>query len=295
MAIIQTEVQEDPDYYDIWDSAGARGYLKSGGGGFVYEDYIFSKMKSLGLTPPGFAPAGSSNLLPDLKIRVASPGKSVYTSRGQFNTSAFSNTITQIGKVEIKLNASADFGQSGLKWSPGKNWYLDGAGTIEAIAMRNLLTRLQVAQKVNAQWGKYGPPRKFSAAKTGRDMSPADYQYDIQYFKDVIMSGSNAPQTSTLFTYYGSKGTHYIQIGGGLGLYYMSSDPLNLKKIGVKKFNGTLKLRIRRKPGGSGSEPWNYRFSTALLVDRKPSQSGFDLEQSSEDIMLALDPFGLFR
>lgn len=287
MAVVQSEVQGDPDYYDLWESAGSGGYLKSGGGGFIYEDYLFSSLKELGLVPPGFAPAGSSNLLPDLKIRVAGVGQKKYSS----------SIVKQIGKVEIKLNTAADFGQSGLKWAPGKNWYLAGASTTEAIEMRNLLSRLQVAQKVNAEWAKYGPPKKFTAKKTGRDMLSVDYQYDIQNFKDVIMSGSNAPQTSTLFSYYGSKGTHYIQIGG-YGLYYMSSDPLQLQKIGVKKFDGTLKLRVRRKPGGSSTEPWNYRFSTALLIDKNPSKSGFSLdsrEEGGEQIQLALDPFGVYR
>jgi len=287
MAVTVNEVQGDPDYYDLWESAGAGGYLKSGGGGFIYEDYLFSSLKELGLVPPGFAPAGSSNLLPDLKIRVAGVGQTKYTS----------GISKKEGKVEVKLNTAADFGQSGLKWSSGRNWHLSGASTTEAIEMRNLLTRLQVAEKVNLEWGKYGPPKKFTASKTGRDMLPADYQYDIQNFKDVIMSGANAPQVSTLFSYYGSKGTYYIQIGG-LGLYYMSSDPLNLQRIGVKLFNGTLKLRIRRKPGGSRTEPWNYRFSTALLIDRSPTKSGFSLdsrEEGAEQIQLALDPFGLFR
>jgi hypothetical protein len=295
MAIIQGEVQGDSDYYDIWDSAGAKGFLKSGGGGFAYEDYMFTRMKSLGLVPPGFAPAGSSNLLPDLKIRVAGPGKSTLDSRGRFNASGFASTRTQEGKVEIKLNTSADFGQSGLKWSVGRKWYLDGAGSPEAVEMRNLLNQLRVAEKVNAAWGKYGPPKKFTAAKTGRDMLQADYESDIRLFKDVIMNGADAPQTSILFNYYGSKGTHYIQIGGGYGLYYMNSDPLDLKKVGVKKFDGTLKLRVRRKPGGSSTEPWNYRFSTALLIDNNPTRSGFDLEQSAEDIQISLDPFGMFR
>jgi len=76
-------------------------------------------------------------------------------------------------------------------------------------------------------------------------------------------------------------------------LYYMQSDPANLKKHGVKRFDGTLKLRIRRKAGGSSGEPWNYRFSTALLIDSPPSVSGFSFDQASEDILRALDPMGV--
>lgn len=296
MAIVEGQVQEDPDYYDVWDSAGAKGYLKSGGGGFVYEDYLFTSLKKLGLVPPGFAPAGSSNLLPDLKIRVAGPGKSALDSRGRFNASAFANVRTQEVKIEIKLDRNADFGQSGLKWDVGRKWYLDGAGSVEAQEMRNLLSQLRVAEKVNSAWGQYGPPKKFTATKTGRDMLQANYESDIRFFRDVIMNGSDAPQTSTLFRYYGAKGTNYLQIGG-FGLYYMNSDPANLKKVGVKQFDGTLKLRIRRKPGGSRTEPWNYRFSTALLIDKNPTRSGFSLdsrEEGGEQIQRALDPFGMF-
>jgi hypothetical protein len=284
MAKIVTESSGDPDYYDIWESAGARGYFKSGGGGFLYEDYLYSKCKDLGLIPPGFAPAGSANDLPDLKLRVAGVGQKTYTKGIQ----------PQVAKIEIKLNTEADFGQSGLKWAPGRNWYLDGQNSPEGLQMRTLLNRMGVPSKVNAAWGEYGPPKKFTAAKTGRDMNKKDYEYDIQSFKDVMLTGAEAPNVTTLFQYYGSKQTNYIQIGGGYGLYYMGSDPLNLKTVGVKAFDGTLKLRIRRKPGGSRTEPWNYRFSTALLIDKKPRQSSFDLEQSGEDLLYYLDKFGVF-
>lgn len=282
--IKEYEVSGDPDYYDLWESGGSRGYFKSGGGGFLYEDYLYVKCKELGLVPPGFAPAGSANDLPDLKLRVAGVGKKQYVK----------GIRPEIAKIEIKLNTEADFGQSGLKWASGRNWYLDGQNSQEGLMMRNLLNRMGVPQKVNAAWGKYGPPRKFSVKNIGKDMLKKDYEYDIQNFKDVILTGSEAPNVTTLFQYYGSKQTHYIQIGGGYGLYYMSSDPLNLKTIGVQKFDGTLKLRIRRKPGGSRTEPWNYRFSTALLIDKKPKKSKFDLEQSGEDLVQFLDPFGIF-
>jgi hypothetical protein len=106
-----------------------------------------------------------------------------------------------------------------------------------------------------------------------------------------MLTGSDAPKIETLFRYYGTKKTYYIQIGGK-GLFFMQNDPANLKSIGVKKFDGTLKLRIRRKAGGSINEKWNYRFSTALLIDKSPSNSGFSLDssQSEEDLLYYLDP-----
>ena len=154
---------------------------------------------------------------------------------------------------------------------------------------------MKVPEIVQKEWGQFGVPKKFSAPKGGtRQMAPRDYMYDREHFKDIMLTGPDAPKVQTLFRYYGTKQTHYIQIGGK-GLYYMSQDPANLQKIGVKKFDGTLKLRIRRKPGGSSSEPWNYRFSTALMVDKKPSNSGFSLDssQAEEDLLYFLDPNGL--
>ena len=66
----------------------------------------------------------------------------------------------------------------------------------------------------------------------------------------------------------------------------MGRDPANISRFtDMIKFNGTLKLRIRKK--GSSSKP-NYRFSTALLVDKKPTKSTFDITQSdSIDFLIA--------
>ena len=106
-----------------------------------------------------------------------------------------------------------------------------------------------------------------------------------------MLTGADAPSLETLFKYYATKKTYYIQIGGH-GLYYMKKDPANLKSIGVTKFDGSLKLRIRRKAGGSRTEKWNYRFSTAFLIAKKPSKTGCSLDsrQSEEDLLYFLDP-----
>ena len=57
----------------------------------------------------------------------------------------------------------------------------------------------------------------------------------------------------------------------------MGRDPAGISRFTeMIKFDGSLKLRIRKK--GSSSSP-NYRFSTALLIDKKPSRSAFDITQ----------------
>jgi hypothetical protein len=268
-----SEPNNDPDAYD---KKGMKHYFKSGGGGFMYEDSIFERCKELGLVPKTFTPAGAANDLPDLLLSVA-PG----------NTKK-----KQDIKIEIKLDDKADFGQSGLKCKPNGQWYLDGQKSPEGEQMRKLLAAMKVPEIVQKEWGTAGVPRKFSAKDGGtRKMNERDINYDHEHFKDIMLTGADAPSLETLFKYYGTKKTYYIQIGGH-GLYYMQKDPANLKSIGVKKFDGSLKLRIRRKPGGSRTEKWNYRFSTALLIAKKPSKTGFSLDsnQSEEDLLYFLDP-----
>jgi hypothetical protein len=276
-----SEPNSDPDYYDMYEAKGMAHYFKSGGGGFAYEDKLYYQYKQIGLVPPSFVPAGAANDLPDLMLEVAPSTKSAGGTPAKAKKRI---------KLEVKLDTAADFGQSGLKCKPDGTWYLDGQDSPEGRQMRSLLNAMGVPRIVQREWGPAGRPKIFSHTGAAKDMSQRDLDYDRENFKDIILKGSDAPQVQTLFSYYGTKSTHYIQIGG-YGLYSMSSDPAGLSTIGVKKFDGTLKLRIRRKPSGSRTEPWKYRFSTALLIDRKPSVSNFDLDQlSDDDALYFLDP-----
>ncbi len=263
----------DPDYEE-WMSGSL-----SKNKGFQYEEKLFSAFKEAGLTPKGFAPAGSANDLPDLEFLYIDP-----KSR---NISA--SVKPKKYKMEIKLDDKADYGQSGLGYSDNK-WILQGKSDPEAVLMREMLEGLGVPNIVNRIWGPKGAPRKFTADKTGRDMLERDINIDKRNFGDIYVTGSDAPSLSTLFKYYAAKNTHYIQIGGK-GLYYMQSDPANLKRIGVKRLDGTLKLRIRRKMSGSSAEQWNYRFSTALMLDRKPTKSNLDLDDYGSDVKQLLEKF----
>jgi len=247
--------------------------------GFQYEQKLFNSFYDAGLTPRGFVPAGSANDLPDLKF--------LYFDPGARNISA--SVKPSEYKMEIKLDDKADYGQSGLGYANNK-WVLQGKSDPEAILMRKMLEGVGVPGIVNKVWGPKGAPRKFTADKTGRDMLRRDIEMDKRNFGDIYLTGADAPPLRTLFRYYGSKDTHYIQIGGK-GLYYMQKDPANLKKLGVKKFDGTLKLRIRRKMSGSSTEQWNYRFSTALMLDRKPTKSNLDLDDYGSDARQLLELF----
>ena len=244
--------KRDKDYYDLPPSINNKGFL--------YEEYIFELLKEENLVPSGFTPAGSDDTAPDCKF--------IWKNK-EYN-------------LEIKLNENADYGQSGLKYNVStKKWFLDGKTSIYHRTMRKNLENIGVPSFVQKAWGSFGTPRLFERASKKEKMTWDDKEYDYNTFKDQYISLDNR----TFFNYYNSKKTYYIQIGG-YGTYYLGADPANLREFTeIFKFDGSVKLRIRKK--GSTISP-NYRFSTALMIDKKPTKSSFDISKSdSIDFLIA--------
>lgn len=281
MAVIVSEPTGDPDWEDLPGK-----YLKSGGMGRAYEDAVYKRLQRIGLVPDGFEPAGSTHDQPDIKF---------YASINPWNM----DMATCGG--EVKLDAAADFGQCALGHN-GRRWVLTGANDDAAEEMRAFLKALGVERKVNVVWGEYGKPRKwfdqFGKKRKGNisDMPQIDWMYDHQSFKDIRLTDADAPSMQDLFNYYAKKKTQYIQIGGA-GFYRMKGDPARLNNspfVPVPVLDGSLKLRIRRKPSGSRTEPWKYSFTTALQVDTRPTPSPVNLEQWDDASLLKeLDPKGI--
>jgi hypothetical protein len=271
----------DPDWEDLPGK-----YLSSGGSGRAYEDLIHKRLQGMGLVPAGFSPAGSTHNQPDFKF---------YASINPHNMD-----IIALGG-EAKLDVAADFGQCALGYENG-SWVLTGATDAAAQEMKLFLRALGVEEKVNMVWGSAGAPRKWfdqvgdAQTKTGRNMLPNDIKHDHDNFKDIMLTGSDAPSMQKLFKYYAKKNTYYIQIGKA-GFYYMAKDPARLNNspfVSVPQLSGSLKLRIRRKPTGSRNEPWKYSFTTAIQVDKKPKNSPIDLEQWDDaSVLKELDPSGM--
>ena len=224
--------------------------------GFLYDGRVFNKLKSKNLVPSGVRPAGPDPSKPDavfLYDKVAH-------------------------NLEVKLDLATDFGQGTLEYKDSA-WNLGGANTPAAEEMRNILNAVGTVQFTNTSWGYHGAPNKGTVEN--KDITEEMVREDYRRFKDKFLS----VPLSSLFNYYAAKNTYYIQIGG-YGTYYMGRDPAGVSRLTeMIKFNGSLKLRIRKK--GSSSKP-NYRFSTALLIDKKPTKSTFDITQSdSIDFLIA--------
>lgn len=242
---------DDPDYED-WANA-TFGKFNTG---FVYENALFSRYKDVGLVPFGFSPAGADATAADLELWT-----------GIYPTATQGNKI----KIEVKLDTKADYGQASLSHGGG-SWKLTGKNTSEAREMRKLLEDMNVINQINRAWP--GQPNLFKY-KSSKEVPDKEKQSDLEKYRSTFLTG---PGFANAFaSYYAAKGVNYIQIGGK-GLYYLKSDPNGLRNLGASGFldsGATMKLRIRTK--GSASQG-TYRFSTALLMDRDPRKSGFDLD-----------------
>lgn len=246
---------QDPDYED-WAS---QGFGKKLNFGFIYENKLFSQYKDVGLVPAGFIPAGADSTAADLELWVPNYVSGVQPTSG-----------SRI-KIEVKLDTSADYGQASLKHNGG-SWELTGKSTTEALEMRRLLNGMNVVREINQVWK--GKPNLFKYA-TSKQVPDVEKQQDIEKYRSSFITGEGFARAFS--SYYSSKGVNYIQIGG-YGLYSLNTDPNNLKSLGVTPFlssGASMKLRIRVK--GSASQG-TYRFSTALLMDRNPRRSQFNLD-----------------
>jgi len=219
--------------------------------GFIYESKIHNKLKSKKLVPPNFRPAGSDANAPDaMFIKDGTPYK-----------------------LEIKLDLKADYGQSTLDYINGK-WVLGGSQNAAAEEMRELLRAVGIEKFTNTKWGPKGPPNK--GTKDNKSFTQEMVKSDYARFTDAFLP----IQSSALWSYYGSKQTYYIQVGG-YGMYYMASNPAGLD---IPQFNAGLRIRIRLKRGGS-TPIYNYRFTTALQVTSRPPRSKHDLDTSVDFLL----------
>lgn len=252
----------DPDYED-WASSGSGRNLNLG---FAYEGKLYNQYRDIGMVPVGFSPAGADSTAADLELWVP-----------KYNSA----TVRQpkLGaklKIEVKLNPNADYGQASLTHN-GSSWSLSGKNTAEAMEMRRLLNSMNVVNQINRVWP--GKPNLFNYSNS-RQVSEEEKKGDLEKYKSSYITGDGFSRAFS--TYYSSKGVNYIQIGG-YGLYYLNRDPNGLRHLGATKFlnsGATMRLRIRTK--GSASQG-TYRFSTALLMDKFPRASGFDLDNRGDE------------
>lgn len=200
----------------------------------VYQSIINNKLKLNKLSPNNFA-----------------------TSRVNFNNpdAMFIYGDNQY-RLELKNGLGNEYCNGVLAYKDGA-WVVDKADDGE---MLELLKSIGVESFARKKWGE---PRK----GTKNPLTKDDKQYDIKTFKDQDLQ----IKSSSLHSYYASKGTDYIQVHG-YGMYYMSQNPAGLP---IPQFNPNLKIKIKLKQLGS-----DYQFLTSLQLIGRPVHSGCDIDKN---------------
>lgn len=191
----------------------------------------------------------------------------------------YSDSNDEDYNIEYKLSVeNAEYGSVSLGYNVGtKKWMLGGAETPEAEELRDLLGKTGLLEKLNSKsgWGGKGVPNKFK--KPPSQLTQEEVDEDKERFTEFTMEvGSDA-----IHSYYAKKNTYYIQIGDGMGFYYLESDPARLK---VPQFNVNLMLRVRLKPKNNQANNKNYSFNVAIRMQKKAGlrASPYNIENSVE-------------
>lgn len=221
--------------------------------GFRYEQEIFQILLNEGLTNNTYRPAKSNTVKPDTAFSV----------KGKFYN------------LEVKLNLDVDFGQGTLRYDFNDKKWISYA---ENVKMKELMDFYKVSDFANKEWTKvpYRVGKNDIGAKP-KQLTQFEINQDKKNFpsKYLTLKGRNP-----IAEYYNSKQIYYIQIGG-YGLYYLGTDKASL---GVPEFNPRdQKIRIRNKPTGGG--PSNYRFTTALVINKSHPRSEYDIETNLKYIV----------
>ena len=191
-----------------------------------------------------------------LKLNKLSPNNFVNSSYNFNNPDAMFIYDGNQYRLELKSGLGNEYCNGTLVYRDG-DWVVDKADDNE---MKELLKSIGVENFADKKWGE---PRK----GTKNPLTKEDKEYDIKTFKEQNLQ----IRSSSLHSYYASKGTDYIQVHG-YGMYYMSQNPAGLS---VPQFNPNLKLKISLKKSGS-----DYQFVTSLQLIGRPVHSKFDMDKN---------------
>ena len=226
--------------------------------GFLYEDKIIEILKKKNLIPQDTKRTGGSDKA-DLVVNYKG------------------NKII----IELKdKNQGADYGQKELIWSSDKLWSWSPGKNKTEDATVKLFKGLKIIENYI---DKDFEPRRYSKKKSMKekiksiyeDVTVEDYKYDLK-----CMEKPNIPiPLNTLFKYYAIKNCFYIQIEKS-GFYHLQEDKF---KLGTKKFDGQISLRLRAKYRGSREnmpkKPWDYGLLAKISLPTKPTPSHLDIEK----------------
>ncbi len=221
--------------------------------GVLYEQYLYSLYRDMGMVPVGFSPPKIGGHGIDLKLFIKNYTINQAVKRiANIASLGGGEDIGSEQGVELKTSLDDDYGSSALSYIYAqKKWILTGKMSVENVENRKLLTAANVMQAINDKWK--GEPKRFRyKSGTPTSLPKEAKEHDIAMFPEITMPINGIENACA--NYYTAKQCNYINISSH-GLYYFNKDPLGLSiTYGVRKFSSSVSqmgIRFRPKMGGS--------------------------------------------
>lgn len=216
--------------------------------GFQYEINAANLLKTYGIVPKDFKPAGAGHNQPDLMLQY----KSVLSG------------------CELKISA-ASAGSLVLHYDENNKRTPWGFGNIrpdedEKKFLAHVADEAGFFDDVKKQWIKSGVPQKFRDKPTIKDKK-RQYEADLKNFPDIK---KEIPATF-IEKYYHKKDTFYVNVGTHGFYMFGSKNPLELHptKAPVPEFGKAAKAIYRGRVQYKGSGNYQFTFELQFSVKMK--------------------------
>ena len=144
-------------------------------------------------------------------------------------------------------------------------------GFAAAEKMRQLLRAVGTEEFANNKWGYKGAPNKGTIPNA--DFTLANKKQDQANFKDAY----KPIDKTSIWEYYATKVFIIFKLEDMVYIICLQI----LQILPIPPLDVTARVRIRLKTGSS-IPVYNYRFTTALLVQSKPQRSTLDLDRRAD-------------
>lgn len=200
--------------------------------GYDYERNAVNALRQYDVIPRGFSPAGASNDIPDLILKMPGVGST-------------------LAGCELKIK-SASAGSIVMYWDKKVGWSIGKIGEKdpEKQFIIALAKEIGIVEQLNKQWNE--EPYKFSKQKSGLEKQQI-YEAERKKFPEI----NGRIPANNIEKYYNKKQSYYVNVGTN-GFYMLGNkNPLRLKNVPTFASAATAKYRARVQPKGRG----NYQFT----------------------------------
>ena len=218
--------------------------------GFVYEENTAKFLKSKGLVPQNFNPAGASSTQPDLML----------TFKQQKAGCELKITAASAGSLVLKYDSK----DTRTPWKFGDISEND----TEKLFIKQLAEEIKLFDIIKKKWQEVPYKREKDElweSTVGKLSKKEQYERDRDTFKDI----RGEIPASKIEQYYNKKKTFYVNVGTH-GFYLLGNkNPLKLKDVPSfgKSAKATYRARVQYK--GSGNYQFTFEMQFSIPSSKK--------------------------